>query len=223
MTTNGTAAVPATSSRVPPQSIDAEEASLQREGYMIALTDPDVINAIQGGILRRVAVTYIEWAGGQQTVVDWRIIEGAASAAGFVSQLQAAPRFSGANTSISGALDYAASLFDGNGFNGTRRVIDISGDGRNHSGRPLMFARADVLANGMTINALPMLRYDPSGQELNPGLDRYYEDRVVGGPGSFMVPADGTDAFPAAIRKKLIIEISGTDAPDPARKFATAN
>ena len=192
-------------------SIDAQEASLQRAGYLAALTSDQVISAIQGGILGRIAIAYVEWAGGQRTVVDWTLIEDLASARAFAIALEAAPLSSGATTSISGALDYSASLFDGNGFEGTRRVIDISGDGRNYSGRPLLFSRADVLAAGITINALPMIHLDADGTELNPGLDQYYSQRVVGGPGAFSVPALGTDAFPEAILKKLIIEIAGLD------------
>lgn len=194
-------------------SIDADEARLQRAGYLAALTSREVIEAIDTGVLGRIAVTYIEWAGEQRTVVGWTVIEDLASARAFAIALRSAPLTSGAATSISGALDYAASLFDDNGFDGTRRVIDISGDGRNYSGRPLIFARADVLAEGITINALPMIHYDQDGKILNPGLDTYYSQRVVGGPGSFMVPALGTNAFPDAILKKLVIEISGLEGP----------
>lgn len=201
-------------------SIDPDEASLQRQGYIAALTDPEVIAEIRGGFLGRIAVVYVEWAGGQRTIVDWTLIEDRDSALAFARTLQNAPRMSGASTSISGALDYAASLFDANGFEGTRRVIDISGDGRNHAGRPLIFARAEVLASGIIINALPMLHFDEAGRELNPGLDRYYAERVVGGPGAFMVPAQGIEAFPAAIKKKLIIEIADRAAPDPAPRLA---
>jgi len=196
-------------------SIDAEEATLQRAGYLAALTSPEVIDTIGRGVLGRIAVTYVEWAGSQTTIVDWTVIEDMSSANAFAIALRAARLSSGATTSISGALDYAASLFDGNGIEGTRRVIDISGDGRNYAGRPLGFARADVLAGGITINALPMLHLDDDGKILNPGLDTYYSQRVVGGPGSFMVPALGANAFPDAILKKLIIEIAGVN-PGPA-------
>ena len=203
-------------------SIDAEEAALQRAGYLAALTNPEVVDTIRKGALGRIAVIYMEWAGGQRTVVDWTVIEDIASARAFAVALQSAPLSSGANTSISGALDYAAGLFQDNGFEGTRRVIDISGDGRNYTGRPLGFARADVLANGITINALPMIHLDADGSELNPGLDTYYSQRVVGGPGAFMVPALGANAFPEAILKKLIIEIAGLSR-DPRLALALQN
>jgi hypothetical protein len=194
-------------------SIDEDEAAFQRAGYLAALTNPHVVATIRGGVLGRIAVTYVEWAGTQRTVVGWTVIEDKASAGAFALALRSATLSSGTTTSISGALDYAASLFDANGFEGTRRVIDISGDGRSQVGRPLSYARTDVLARGITINALPMMHRDEDGQIVNPGLDIYYSQNVVGGPGSFMVPAHGLDSFPEAILKKLIIEIAGLEAP----------
>jgi hypothetical protein len=201
-------------------SIDAEEAAFQRSGYLAALTSPEIIDTISRGVLGRIAVTYVEWAGKQRTIVGWTVIKDKASADAFALAVRSTPLTSGAGTSISGALDYAAGLFDANGLEGTRRVIDISGDGRNHSGRPLGSARADVLASGITINALPIIHLDKEGREINPGLHKYYSQRVVGGPGSFMVPALGTNAFPEAILKKLVIEIAGRDAPKTNRVIA---
>ena len=194
-------------------SIDPEEAAFQRAGYLAALTNPEVVDAIRRGVLGRIAVIYVEWAGVQRTVVGWTVIADEASALAFTLAVRSQPLSSGAGTSISGVLDYAAGLFDNNGFEGTRRVIDISGDGRNFSGRPLGPARADVLAKGITINALPMLYRDAQGQVVDPGLDTYYSQRVIGGPGAFMVPAFGANAFPEAILKKLIIEIAGLEDP----------
>ena len=167
------------------------------------------MDAIRTGFLGKIAVAYVEWASSQRTVVDWTLIQDMESARAFAVALRAAPLTSGASTSISGALDYSALMFEGNGFEGTRQVIDISGDGRNQAGRPLRFARADTLADGITINALPMLIYDPTGRELNAGLDRYYFEQVIGGPGAFAMVARGFDAFPEAIRRKLFIEIAG--------------
>lgn len=201
-------------------SIDPEEAAFQRAGYLAALTNPDVVNTIRSGILGRIAVTYVEWAGVQRSIVGWTVIEDQASARAFAVAVESIPLSSGAGTSISGALDYASRLFDDNGFEGTRRVIDISGDGRNHSGRHLGAARADVLARGITINALPMLHREADGRVINPGLDTYYSQRVIGGPGAFMVSAFGVNAFPEAVLKKLIIEIAGLDAPKTNREIA---
>src|SRR4051812_24179941 len=124
------------------RSIDDEEARLQREGYMAAFTNPRVIEAIQGGTLGAIAVSYVEWASYeyQRTVIPWTLIGDGESAAAFAEKIGRLPRVSMSWTSISGAIDHAARLF-GQGFRGTRRVIDISGDGVNNNGRPAALAR----------------------------------------------------------------------------------
>lgn len=189
-------------------SIDEREAALQRAGYIAALTDKRVLERIRKGSFGRIAVAYVEWAGSQRTIVDWTIIEDLASAETFAIALRAAPFHTGARTSISGALDYSARLFEDNNIDGLRRVIDISGDGFNWAGRPIDIAQPEIIAAGITINALPILRFDESGRNINPGLDRYYNDRVIGGPGAFLIPIAGSAAFPEAILRKLIIEIA---------------
>lgn len=200
-------------------SIDEREAALQRAGYISALTDKRVLDRIRKGSFRRIAVAYVEWAGSQRTIVDWMIIEDRASAEAFAIALRAAPFHTGARTSISGALDYSARLFNDNNIDGLRRVIDISGDGFNWAGRPIDIAQPEIIAAGITINALPILRYDETGRNINPGLDRYYNDRVIGGPGAFLIPIVGTAAFPEAILRKLIIEIAGI-RPSALPRFA---
>lgn len=198
-------------------SIDAAEASLQRAGYVAALTTKRVIDTISAGPLGRIAVTYVEWAGGQTTVVDWTVIDGEASARAFADAVLAAPLSTGTTTSISGAIDYAAYLLDENDIEGTRRVIDISSDGRNSRGRPLVAARHDAIERGITINALPILRRDETGRIVNAGLDAYYANNVIGGPGAFIVKAEGIEAFPEAILNKLIIEIADRGTPAAPR------
>lgn len=190
-------------------SIDEHEAALQRAGYIAALTNKRVLDRIRNGSFQRIAVAYVEWAGSQRTIVDWTIIEDRASAESFATALRAAPFHTGARTSISGALDYSARLFNDNNFDGLRRVIDISGDGFNWAGRPIDIAQPEIVSAGITINALPILRYDENGRSINPGLDRYYNDRVIGGPSAFLIPIVGTAAFSEAILRKLIIEIAG--------------
>jgi len=201
-------------------SIDAREAALQRAGYIAALTDKRVIERIGKGSFGRIAVAYVEWAGSQETIVDWTIIEDAASAQAFASVLRAAPFHSGTATSVSAALEYSARLFEQNNIDSIRRVIDISGDGFNWAGRPIDITQPEIVAAGITINALPILRRDETGRITNPGLDKYYRERVIGGPGAFLIPIHGTDAFPEAILRKLIIEIAGiapSDLPQLAR------
>lgn len=189
-------------------SIDAREAALQRAGYIAALTDKRVLERISQGSFGRIAVAYVEWAGSQETIVDWSIIEDAASAEAFAITLRAAPFHTGTATSVSAALEYSARLFEENHIDSIRRVIDISGDGFNWAGRPIDITQPEIIAAGITINALPILRFDENGRLTNPGLDKYYRDRVIGGPGAFLIPIEGTAAFSEAILRKLIIEIA---------------
>jgi hypothetical protein len=201
-------------------SVDEVEARLQREGYIAALRHPRVIEAIRGGILGRIAVTYVEWAGVefQRTLLDWTLIEDQESAAAFADALAEAPLTSERWTSISGAIDYAVPLFDGNGFKGLRRAIDISGDGYNNRGRPAEQARDDAVAAGITINGLPIVndRPNPWGGLAPQNLDLYYEQRVIGGPGAFIVVAKDYSAFASAILSKLLLEVAGEQPPPGA-------
>lgn len=195
------------------RSMDAEEFALQRAGYVEALRHPDFVKAVEAGQLGRIAVTYFEWAGTirSDSVVEWRMIDGAASASAFADEL-AARDFNGQRgTSISGALSYGASLFDGNGFEGWRKVIDISGDGPNNVGEPVTLARDDAVARGIVVNGLPILvRPSPTYAHL----DRYYAECVTGGAGSFVLPIRISSEFATAIRRKLIMEVSGAE-PEP--------
>ncbi len=195
-------------------SVDPVEARLQRQGYVRALTDPAIVKAMTSGPNRKVAVTYVEWAGShyQIIVVDWTIIANAKDATLFVSRLQESPPTRERWTSISGAIDFAMSRFKVNPHKGDRRVIDISGDGINNSGGPLEDARADAIKAGVTINGLPIVndRPNPWGGPPTRDLDKYYARNVIGGMGSFIVVAKGFEAFGQAIRHKLLMELSGT-------------
>lgn len=195
-------------------SIDTREAALQRAGYIAALKDARVLARISKGSFGRIAVAYVEWAGSQKTIVDWTIVEDEISAEAFAVALRAAPFHTGTATSVSAALEYSARLFDDNNIDSLRRVIDISGDGFNWAGRPIDITRPEIVAAGITINALPILRFDENGRVTNPGLDKYYRERVIGGPGAFQIPIYGTSAFAEAILRKLIIEIAGLEPSD---------
>lgn len=200
-------------------SVDEEEARLQREGYIGAITNPRVVGAIATGAMSRIAVTYVEWSGDlqQTTVVPWTLIHDQASAEMFASRLAEAPITSGRWTSISGAIDAGVRAFDGNGFEGMRRVIDVSGDGYNNSGRPVTIARDEAVERGIVINGLPILndRPNPWGGRPPADLDRYYDENVIGGPGAFSVPALDFSDFGRAILAKLIREIADLDrTPD---------
>jgi Protein of unknown function (DUF1194) len=202
-------------------SIDEFEAKLQRQGYQTALLNPKVIEAVRSGPLGRIALTYFEWAGEdhQTTVVDWAMVDGPESAAMFVGTLAENPPISGRRTSISAALDFAMQRFAKSHFEGTRRVIDVSGDGYNNSGRPLEDARAMALAQGVTINGLPIVndRPGPFGWPAAVDLDKYFETNVIGGPRSFMIVANSFENFAEAILSKLIREIAWRpdDLDDP--------
>jgi hypothetical protein len=194
-------------------SVDEEEAALQRQGYLKALVDPQVIQAISGGEKRKVGVTYVEWAGYhyQRVVVDWAVISDKASAESFVARIQLVPISTERWTSISGAIEFAMKRFEASPFRSNRRVIDISGDGRNNNGRDLGEVRREALERGIIINGLPIVNDRPTrwGTPPERDLDLYYRDNVIGGPGSFYIVADGFNAFANAIRTKLVREISG--------------
>jgi hypothetical protein len=192
-------------------SMDPEEQALQREGYIAALTSVDFMQALKQGMHGKVAVTYFEWAGAseQRVVVPWRIIEGPESADAFAGEIAAAPMRRAARTSISGALLFGASLFEVSGYRGLRRVIDVSGDGTNNNGPLVALTRDEVLAKGITINGLPIMLNRPNfgGVDLA-NLDVYFEDCVIGGPGSFAIAIREREKFKEAIRTKLILEVA---------------
>lgn len=199
-------------------SMDVDEQQVQRDGYAAAIVSPQVIDAIGRGLLGRIAVAYVEWAGAeeQRVVVPWTLIDGPDGARDFAAALAAAPLRRAYRTSISGALAHAARMFDGNGFRGLRTVIDVSGDGPNNQGEPVEAVRDDLLEHGVVINGLPLMMKRPSVSMMDIGdLDAYYRDCVIGGPGAFMVPVRGVEQFPDAVRTKLVLEIAGPgpDAP----------
>ena len=197
-------------------SMDPDEQALQREGYMAAITSPEFMNAVRQGAHRKISMTYFEWAGihHQQIIVPWRLIDGPESADAFAADIGRARYSRASRTSISGAMLFGAPLFDGSGYRGIRRVIDISGDGVNNNGPLVTVTRDEVLAKGITINGLPIMLKRPSLSSLDiENLDVYYEDCVIGGPGAFVIPINERDQFKAAIRTKLVLEIAGRVPP----------
>lgn len=199
-------------------SMSDEEHETQREGFLAAFEDPQLINAIRSGIRGRIAVTYFEWGDqfSQQVLVPWRIISDAASARAFRDELATKPRSPIRGTSISGALAFGARLFDDNGIESFRRVIDVSGDGANRTGRNVDEVRDEVVAKGIIINGLPIM-LSPMVRRLTHGygLNHYFEDCVIGGPAAFVFPVLSYTEFSEAIRRKLIIEIGARPASAP--------
>jgi Protein of unknown function (DUF1194) len=185
-------------------SVSMGRFELQKQGYAAAFRNPQVLNAIRSLGTQSIAATMFQWTGPMLHVVvaDWTLIKDAASAAQFAGAIAAAPRqLFGGGTSISGAIDYARVLLVQSPYKGARRIIDVSGDGSNNSGRPATNARDEAVADGIGINGLPILTVES-------GLDQYYHDNVIGGPGAFMIPAANYDNFADAILKKLIDEIA---------------
>ena len=203
-------------------SMDFDELKLQRDGYVEALASQEFLNALKQGMHGKVAVTMVEWAGvnDQRIVLPWRLIDGPASAQAVAAELAAAPVRRAFRTSISGALLFSAPLFEGNGFTGIRRVIDVSGDGTNNQGPLVALTRDEVLAKGITINGLPIMLKEPQPGSVDiKELDIYYEDCVIGGPGAFVIPIREREKFKEAIRTKLVLDIadrSGTPRVIPA-------
>ena len=194
-------------------SIDAAEIRFQRQGYADAITDPRVLDTIANTAYGRIAVTYVEWAaaGTEDVVVPWTIIDGPESAADFADALIPPPRRAFGRNSIGSALLFGKRLIEENDITGWRKVIDFSGDSvRNWGGPPIETARADVLEAGIVINGLAILCRGCSGRPSGDDLERLYEERIIGGPGAFVVTADGAEDFADAVRRKLILEISGT-------------
>ncbi len=193
-------------------SMDPDEQALQREGYIQALTSREFLSALREGVNGKVAITYVEWAGqfDQKIVVPWRLIEGPESADAVANEIASAPYRRASRTSISGALKFAKPLFDTSGYRGLRRVVDVSGDGPNNSGEPVVPIREDLLASGITINGLPLvLKRTTSSMMDIEHLDIYYEDCVIGGAGAFVVPIRDRSEFVKATRTKLILEVAG--------------
>jgi hypothetical protein len=202
------------------RSIDEQRFQLQRQGYATALLDPRVLGAIRSGHHGKIAVCFLEWSGEAEfkLIADWTVVGDDESAAILASAIVAAPRPFAGRTSISVGIDVAVAQLRRADTASERQIIDVSGDGTNNSGRPVDLARDEAVAAGITINGLAIISDVPS--PFNPmhthppgGLDEYYRQHVVGGPGAFvMVTKEFTD-FAYAITNKLIREISGEPAP----------
>jgi Protein of unknown function (DUF1194) len=192
-------------------SMDPDEQALQREGYVTALKSREFLDALRHGAHGRIAVTYVEWAGvtDQKILMPWRLIDGADTATAVADEIARAPYRRAYRTSISGALAFAAAQFANSGYRGIRRVIDVSGDGANNQGPPVVVVRDQVVAQGITINGLPIMLKQPAPGSIDiDNLDVYYEDCVIGGAGAFVVPIRETEQFKEATRTKLVLEIA---------------
>jgi hypothetical protein len=172
----------------------------------------EFLQALRTGPHGKVAVTYFEWAASsdQKIIIPWRVIDGPETADAVATEILKTPIRRASRTSISGAIYFAMPLFDENPYHGLRRVIDISGDGPNNNGAPITPARDEALSKGIVINGLPIMVKEPSYSTMDiDNLDWYYEDCVIGGPGSFVVAIKDREKFKEAIRTKLLLEVAG--------------
>jgi hypothetical protein len=202
-------------------SMDMDELAVQREGYAQALVSSEFLQALKSLPNSKIAVTYFEWAaaGDQKIIIPWRLIEGPETADAVANEIMKTPVRRASRTSISGAIYFAMPLFDQDPYHGLRRVIDISGDGPNNSGAPVVGARDQALSKGIVINGQPIMVKEPSHSTMDiDNLDFYYEDCVIGGPGSFVVSIKDRDKFKEAIRTKLLLEVAGKE---PGRRIVS--
>lgn len=190
-------------------SVTSQRMRLQLDGYAAALRRPIFLEAVRRGRHGRIGLTFVEWSDSDRQIqsVGWRVIRSATERDAFVTALLAAERPTPGWTSISGAIDFAVGLLQHSGLESERRVIDISGDGKNNDGRSVTAARDDAVGAGIVINGLPIT-------EIDPQLDRYYRTHVIGGSGAFLVVADDMKSFAQAILRKLLVEVAG--GPDGA-------
>jgi len=206
------------------RSIDPVEQEMQFRGYAEAFRDPTLAAGIGRGALGAIGVTLFTWSNWnmQETLVPWMRIGDLRDAHRVADAIDAIPRRVWLYTSLSGAMDYAARQF-GQVFEGTRQVVDISGDGMNNSGRPVAEAREAALAKGIVLNGLAVLDRTPPPQHvvaMSPPLDDYYRDEVIGGPGAFLMVAEGFEAFETAVKRKIVREVAGLPGAAVERAFA---
>ncbi|MBR0819308.1 DUF1194 domain-containing protein [Bradyrhizobium liaoningense] len=193
-------------------SMDMDELAIQREGYARAIVSKDFLQALSARPASKVALTYFEWSmsGDERIIIPWRMIDGPESADAVAAEIMKAPIRRGSSTSISGAINFAVQRFEENPYRGSRRVIDISGDGPNNDGDPVTGARDAAVEKGIIINGLPIMVKEPSFATTDiENLDLYYEDCVIGGPGAFIMTIKDREKFQEAIRTKLVLEVAG--------------
>jgi hypothetical protein len=201
-------------------SMDLDELAVQREGYAEAIHSKEFLQALRAGTKSKISVTYFEWSASndQKIIIPWRVIDGPETADAVATEIMQTPIRRGTRTSISGAILFAMPLFEQDPYRGLRRVIDISGDGPNNNGPLITPVRDEALAKGIVINGLPVMVKEPFYSTMDiDNLDWYYEDCVVGGPGSFMIPIKARENFKEAIRTKLIREVAGRTPARPVR------
>ena len=194
-------------------SIDNAEIRFQRQGYARAITHPDVLSAISKGGYGRIAITFIEWGdeSNQEVVVPWMVVNDLGSAQVFSKKLLSTERLAFGSNAIGAAIAEAQKQIETNRFEGHRKVIDFSGDSANNwGGMPIADARTNALNSGIVINGLAILcrAQACSGRPVSYDLEKAFADRIIGGPGSFVITVDNPKTFADAVRRKLILELA---------------
>jgi hypothetical protein len=200
-------------------SVSEDRFELQRQGYAAAFRSADVQQAIRSTVTGSIAVAMVQWTGPALHVVavDWSLVDDAASAERLAVAIEQAPRaLFGGGTSISGAIDYAREMLARSPYSGQRLVIDVSGDGANNRGPPAEDARDAAVQAGVVINGLPILTVEPD-------LDTYYRQNVIGGPGAFVIAVKSYEEFAPAVRSKLVTEIAAFTREQPSSSDAVVS
>ncbi|PBB30259.1 DUF1194 domain-containing protein [Mesorhizobium sp. WSM3868] len=193
-------------------SIAPMAADMQREGHAAALTSPEIISAISENYLGCIGVTYFEWssAGHSRTVLPWTRIcglEDAKVAAAVIRRKGDTGyiRRGRGGTSVSAAIDVGSLLLDRFPGNAMRKVIDISSNGENNDGLPVQPSRQNAIAKGYTINAIAI---SPLDEDPKHPLATYFARSVIGGSRAFVISPNRPRDYTAALRRKLVIEVS---------------
>lgn len=199
-------------------SVSADEFDLQIKGLAKAFRNPGVLEAVQAGGDLGIAVSLMQWSDNRKQIraIGWTPVRDESTILALADAIEATPRYLiGGGTAIGGAIQFAVRQFEDNGFDGRRRVIDISGDGRTNQGSQPSKERDRAVALGITINGLTILNEDPT-------IDTYYFRNVIGGTGAFVVTANDYEAYETAILTKLIREIAAVPIATAPRPFAPA-
>lgn len=222
------------------QSVDETRYALQMDGIAAALEDPGVIAAITGGSQGRILVTLVGWADQVETLLDWRMIETARDAAVVAAEIKSLPSRRGEFTCMARMLaTLPITVLPQMPAQARRIVVDVSGDGIDNCARrsESSAARDELVAAGVTINGLPIIvdgeneivgsgAYRAPSYGLNnlgPDTDQttledWYKSHVVGGPGAFLMKANGYEDFGRAFRQKFVTEISALGSQSSSQK-----
>ena len=187
-------------------SVDQNRYHLQMEGIAAALEDPEVLNAILGGPKGSILISMVTWADRSRLSVPWTVISNKEQAKALATTVRTLPQQGGEFTCLARMLRYVSDKVVARmPAKASKVVIDVSGDGPDNcnTGPLLDAARTDLFGGGATINGLPILEGADAGT-----IEAWYREHVIGGPGAFLMPAQGYDDVARAFRQKFVVEVS---------------